>query len=68
MENINREHPEYIARKRMWKQYKDLYAGGEQFRLSASDYLMCRHKEPGPIYQERLSRVFYQNYIGSIID
>jgi len=68
MENINREHPEYIARKRMWKQYKDLYAGGEQFRLNASDYLMCRHKEPGPIYQERLSRVFYQNYIGSIID
>ena len=68
MENINREHPEYIARKGMWKQYKDLYAGGEQFRLSAFDYLMRRHKEPGPIYQERLSRVFYQNYIGSIID
>jgi hypothetical protein len=68
MENINREHPEYVARKGMWRQYKDLYAGGEQFRLSASDYLMRRHKEPGPIYQERLSRVFYQNYIGSIID
>ena len=49
MENINREHPEYIARKRMWKQYKDLYAGGEQFRLSACDYLMRRHKEPGQI-------------------
>ena len=28
MQNINREHPEYIARKAMWKQYKDLYAGG----------------------------------------
>ena len=36
MENINREHPEYIARKAMWKQYKDLYAGGEQLRLNAS--------------------------------
>jgi hypothetical protein len=68
MENINREHPEYIARKGMWKQYKDLYTGGEQFRLSAYEYLTRRHKEPGPIYQERLNRVFYQNYIGSIID
>ena len=32
MNNINREHPEYIARKAMWKQYKDLYAGGERLR------------------------------------
>ena len=29
---------------------------------------MRRHKEPGEVYQERLSRVFYENYIGSIID
>jgi hypothetical protein len=68
MKNINREHPEYIARKAMWKQYKDLYAGGEQLRADASQYLVRRHKEPGEIYQERLSRVFYENYIGSIID
>ena len=27
--NINREHPEYVARKAMWRQYQDLYAGGE---------------------------------------
>lgn len=52
----------------MWKQYKDLYAGGEQLRVNASDYLVRRHKEPGEVYQERLSRVFYQNYIGSIVD
>jgi len=68
MENINREHPEYTAHKVMWKQYKDLYAGGEQFRSHAVDYLMRRHKEPGQVYLERLGRVFYQNYIGSIID
>ena len=68
MENINREHPEYTARKVMWKQYKDLYAGGELFRSHAADYLMRRHKEPGQVYLERLSRVFYQNYIGSIVD
>jgi hypothetical protein len=68
MQNINREHPEYIARKAMWKQYQDLYAGGEQLRSNASEYLVRRHKEPGEVYQERLNRVFYQNYIGSIID
>src|SRR5450631_3993449 len=68
MQNINREHPEYVARKAMWKQYKDLYAGGEQLRLNACDYLVRRQKEPGPVYEERLRRVFYENYIGSIID
>ena len=66
--NINREHPEYIARKAMWRQYQDLYAGGEQLRANASDYLVRRQKEPGEVYEERLSRVFYENYIGSIID
>jgi hypothetical protein len=68
MTSINREHPEYIARKAMWKQYKDLYAGGEQLRLNAQDYLVRRQKEPGLVYQERLARVFYENYIGSILD
>jgi hypothetical protein len=66
--NINREHPEYIARKAMWKQYKDLYAGGERLRASAGEYLVRRHKEPNEVYGERLSRVFYENYIGSIVD
>jgi hypothetical protein len=66
--NINREHPEYIARKAMWKQYKDLYAGGERLRASATEYLVRRHKEPNEVYGERLSRVFYENYIGSIVD
>jgi hypothetical protein len=68
MQNINREHPEYVARKAMWKQYKDLYAGGEQLRLNACDYLVRRQKEPAPVYEERLRRVFYENYVGSIID
>ena len=68
MQNINREHPEYVARKAMWKQYQDLYAGGEQLRANASEYLVRRHKEPAEVYGERLSRVFYENYVGSIID
>jgi len=68
MQNINREHPEYIARKAMWKQYKDLYAGGEQLRLNAYEYLVRRQKEPTPVYEERLRRVFYENYVGSIVD
>jgi hypothetical protein len=68
METINREHPEYVAKKALWAQYKHLYAGGEQIRANASLYLVRRHKEPGDVYRERLARVFYQNYIGSIID
>src|SRR3982750_3599274 len=68
MQNINREHPDYIARRAMWKQYKDLYAGGEQLRLNASDYLVRRQKEPGQVYEERVRRVFYENYVGSIVD
>ena len=68
IETINREHPEYVASKAMWRQYADLYAGGEQLRLHASDYLARRHKEPADVYRERMSRVFYENYVGSIID
>ena len=68
MHFINREHPEYTSQKAMWRKYRDLYAGGEQFRNHASEYLIRRAKEPGEVYLERLSRVFYENYIGSIID
>jgi hypothetical protein len=66
--SINREHPEYAARKRMWSTYRDLYAGGKRLQENAASYLMQRHKEPAEVYQERLGRVFYENYIGSIID
>src|SRR6266481_9399927 len=68
MDIINREHPEYITKKAMWKKYRDLYSGGEQMREKACDYLVRRNKEPNDIYQERICRVFYENYIGSIID
>jgi len=68
MQNINREHPEYLARKSMWRQYQDLYAGGERLRSNAAQYLARRNREPAQVYQERLDRVFYENYIGSIVD
>jgi len=68
MVNIDREHPEYAARKVIWRKYRHLYAGGEQMRENAFEYLIRRHKEPNDIYAERLRRVFYQNYVGSIID
>src|SRR3954470_8244947 len=68
MQNINREHPEYVARKAMWRKYQDLYAGGEKLRLNGAEYLMRRNKEPQSIFEERLSCVFYENYIGSIVD
>jgi hypothetical protein len=65
---IDREHPEYTAKKAMWGVYRDLYVGGEQFRVNAENYLVRRQKEPVDVYGERLLRVFYENYIGSIID
>lgn len=66
--NIDREHPEYLAKRAMWRTYRDLYAGGEQFKAHACEYLVRRQKEPLDVYSERLSRVFYENYLGSIID
>jgi len=65
---IENEHPEYAAKQRLWRRYSDLYAGGEQIRMRAGDYLITRTKEAPDVYYERLSRVFYENYIGSIID
>ncbi len=68
MADITSEHPEYVAWRGTWKTYRDLYAGGEQFRASAASYLIRRQREPKDVYDERLRRVFYENYIGSIID
>lgn len=68
MIEIDREHPQYAASKRMWATYLDLYQGGERLKVNASQYLVKRHKEPSEIYSERLNRVFYENYIGSIVD
>jgi hypothetical protein len=67
-QHIEQEHPEYTSKARMWRRYRDLYAGGEQFREHAAEYLVRRHKEGMDIYQERLARVFYENYLGSIVD
>src|SRR5579884_576915 len=66
--DITREHPDYVEKREIWHRYRDLYAGGEQFKANASRYLIPRHKEVPQIYYERLGRVFYENYAGSIID
>jgi hypothetical protein len=66
--DINREHPEYTSRKRVWKTYRDLYVGGQAMKDSASEYLLPRFREPSDVYFERLNKVFYENYIGSIVD
>jgi hypothetical protein len=68
MFDIDREHPEYIRKRRMWRCYRDLYAGGQQMKDNAAEYLTRRQKEPLDVYSERLHRVFYENYVGSIID
>lgn len=68
MIEIDREHPEFKRQKLTWRAYRDLYAGGQQFRHRAAEYLLRRQKEPLDVYSERLQRVFYENYIGSIVD
>lgn len=68
IEALNKEHKEYSDRKAMWRRYWDFYVGGEQLRRNASLYLVRRQKEPNDVYGERLSRVFYENYLGSCID
>jgi len=65
---IEREHPEYAERRSVWSMYRDLYAGGEQLKRNAASYLTQRWKEPPEVYTERLNSVFYENYIGSIVD
>jgi hypothetical protein len=66
--DITQEHPEYVEKREIRLRYRDLYTGGEQFKANGSQYLIPRHKEPPEIYYERLNRVFYENYTGSIID
>jgi hypothetical protein len=68
MIDIDREHPDFRRQKLTWRSYRDLYAGGQQFRHRAAEYLLRRQKEPLDVYSERLQRVFYENYIGSIVD
>lgn len=65
---IDQEHAEYRTKSELWKRYQDLYTGGEAFKLNSGNYLIPRQKEPADVYSERLNRVFYENYIGSIID
>jgi len=66
--DIKAEHPEYIAKKPVLRMYRDLYVGGERLKVNAANYLTRRQKEPLDVYHERLGRVFYENYVGSIID
>ena len=68
MTDIDREHPDFKRHKFTRQMYRDLYAGGQQFKYRAAEYLLRRQKEPLDVYSERLNRVFYQNYIGSIVD
>src|SRR5581483_388588 len=68
MIEIDREHHEFKRKKFMWRMYRNLHVGGHEFKHHAAEYLLRRQKEPLDVYGERLHRVFYENYIGSIID
>src|SRR5690349_15353364 len=66
--DITQEHPEYRAAQTVLNKYWDLYIGGDHLRARSHLYLEQRQKEPLDVYSERLAKVFYENYIGSIID
>src|SRR6202035_1530909 len=66
--DIDHEHPEYAAKRAMWQQYRDLYVGGEQFKVNAERYLRWREKEVGDVFGAQLVRCFYEIYIGSLVD
>ena len=68
MIDIDREHPDFKRQQHTLRTYRDLYAGGLQFKQRAGEYLLRRQKEPLDVYSERLQRAFYQNYVGSIVD
>jgi hypothetical protein len=68
MIDIDREHPDFKRQQHTLRTYRDLYAGGLQFKHGAGEYLLRRQKEPLDVYSERLQRAFYQNYVGSIVD
>jgi hypothetical protein len=68
MIEIDREHHDFVQHRRMFRTYRDLYAGGQEFKKRAGEYLLHRQKEPLDVYAERLQRAFYENYIGSIVD
>ncbi len=68
MIDIDQEHPDYKRQQHMLRTYRDLYKGGLDFKQHAAEYLLQRQKEPLDVYSERLQRVFYQNYVGSIVD
>ncbi len=65
---LNAEHAHYTLCQESWQTYEDFYAGGEQLRRNAQKYLTKRQKEPVEVYAERLRRVFYENYLGAILD
>jgi len=68
MNEIASEHPEYREKARGWRRARHLYQGGWALKAAAPEYLLRRQKEPLEVYQERLNQVYYENYVGSIVD
>lgn len=68
LDMLQRQHPEFTHKSSIWRQYRLLYEGGHKFNAAADELLHKRRSEPGDVYGERLSRVFYENYIGACID
>lgn len=65
---MSRTHPEYDAK--YWDRLKAFYAGGECLLKSRifTDLFPRHLNERQEVYAERVSRAFYINYAGEIID
>lgn len=66
IENLDTKHPQYIRNERLMQDLKILYAGGDLMRKNAARFLMKRSKEIGPVYQDRLLKVTYDNLLSAI--
>ena len=68
MFDIDREHSDYRLMKATWISIATCISAANSCGCTPAQYLVRRQREPGDVFAERLLRVFYENYIGSIID
>ncbi len=67
---LEAKHNFYKLYEDAWRRYRAFYEGGEKLRVMSrlGNYLIKRQKEPNEVYAERLNRMYYENYLGSIFD
>lgn len=62
-EALQLEHPDYILEREKWKKYNDLYSADDIYL-----YLQTHTRENGEMFNKRVSRGYYYNYVASVVD